>query len=304
MADEKKAEVSFSDESYEDVAGKLAEALGVEEGADGPNELEEFYAEAEKEIRKEHPEPEPAQATEQKEEKQVWVHEPTGREFESREDYLEYNSGWTADKLGNENKELRERLERLEKGESRGESQQQPIEPKQVMKEIWPNLDEDMYDDPAVKMMYQGLEKAAGLMQQQFDSKLNELKQGYEGLQSKLEAERVRAQFGVAPDVEQKLLEKHPGLKALPPQDRLAVMKDLVASNGQAERPSPKLADKVPSVKAEDHVEGSAISSAPDSDDNFDAAVEKKLFELDDDKRTSIFGQLFERSGTFDRFDR
>lgn len=290
MAEEKKKTEEIN---MDEIGENLARELGMETSSDTGGELEEFFKDfqetADEEVVEE------PQEQKEVEEPQKWVHEPTGKEFDSELEYLKYNSGWTTDKLGTENKELRERLERLENSQNGQQAEPQKYDEKEVMKLIWEDLDEETLNDPAMKLFYKGLDRTAGILQQQFDEKLTALKGEYDQLRASLEEDKVRAQFGVEPSIEQKILEKHPSLKQLPAKERMAVMKELVASKQEPERASRKLADKLPQQRAEDHVENSAQSVPPESTIQ---AVEKKLDELGTGKNAeSVLGSLFQGLG-------
>ena len=274
--------------SKEQVTEQLAAAFGLEDVKEDTSDLDKFYAEAGK----------PAEEPEAKVEDPVepvaaqsWVHEPTGREFDNELDYLKYNSGWTADKLGTENKELRERIE-AEKAERAPQSK--TPDRKELMEHLWPDLDPELYDDNVMKLMYQGLDKAAGMISTQARSELDAVKAELQALRSGVENERVRAQFGVEPSQEQKLLEKHPSLKAMAPQDRMAVMRDLLSSQ-QPERATTRLADKIPAQRPEDHVESSVVSG--NIPDDTERAVQDKFDTMNDSEKLSVLGQMFENSG-------
>lgn len=287
MADEKNV-------SDGDIAEALAESLGIDAGYSADDgKADEFFSL----VRESEPvvpeEPKPEAAETPVEGAPRFVHEPTGREFDNELDYLKYNSGWTADKLGTENKELRERLERLETGSQ--QKQEAPVAGREeIMKQIWPDLDEETLKDPALRTIYQGLERTAEIMQSAALQREEALKGEIMSLRSQVEGDRVRAQFGVDNEVEQRILEKHPGLKAMPDKERLAVIAEMSRATRAAETSSPKLMDKIPQRKAEDHVEGSVSKSVPDSDN--EGALEDKLFAMDDKDRLSVFGRMFETS--------
>lgn len=283
--------------SNEEIAESLVQELGLadEEDLGDAGEFFELVREREAETRKADDQPK-EQVEEEEAERPTWVHEPTGREFDNELDYLRYNSGWTADRLGTENKELRERLEKLESQRNGGQQNQggqQTPDRKQIMKQIWPDLDEETLNDPAMRTIYQGLERTAEIIQQSALQREESLKGEIAALKSQLEEQGVRSQYGVSPDIEQKILEKHPYLKSLGPKERLAVIADLHPAKKAPEQGSPKLADKIPQRKAVDHVEGSVSEGVPEGGNE---ALEKRLFDMDDNSRLGVFGRLFEQS--------
>ena len=298
MAKEEEAKENISED---ELGEALAASLGLEtEQAQDTAALDDFFSEFAV------PEEPQAEATADKEETperaeaepKSWVHEPTGKEFDNELDYLRYNSGWSTDKLGNENKSLRSELDKLQEDikSLRDNGQKVPTASEQdIMRQIWPDLEDSAYSDPGLKLMFKGMEKTAEMLHAQFKAELEAVKAGQSQLATTYEQDRLRTQFGVDESVEQRLLEKHPGLADLPPKARLAVMKDLYLSDKGAEQAAPVPKSRVPQKRAVDHVEGSVVSPEP----NFEAtekAIEDKLMSMDDDERTTIFGQLFANS--------
>lgn len=282
-------------ENMDEIAEALAAEMGIgNDGVEGDDLLSEFFNDVE-ESRKASAEVDELDEMSNDDdggnvvEERKWVHEPTGREFDNELDYLRYNSGWTADRLGSENKELRQRLERLE-AEGRNGQQHEPPKDIDVMKKVWDRYDEDVLKEPYAKFVYDGLSK----LDQGVTQMISSLKGEVDQLKSQLTEERELSRVDVPRDKMQKLLEKHPGLGKLPLSERVAVIKDMLQASQPAETQGKKLASKIPQRNAADHVEGSVNSEIPT--DGGLADFEKKVLSADDSARLGIFGKLFEES--------
>lgn len=271
--------------SDEIVAGALAEGFGLErETAPDTGDLSSFFDEAAK----------TPEAPETVTEVKKFVHEPTGKEFDSEVDFLRYDAGWKNDQWGRRFKELEEKIaERQEAPKPQGEVKQ--LTKKDLIERLWPNQPQEYRDNPVAEFMLEGIDNALAMYSGQQQQVIQSLQETVKRLEGQLQETSLRSQYGVDPAVEQKLTEKHAWLKGISdPAARMAAMKDLIGSQKAPETVSPKLADKIPRRSAEDHVEGSAASSPPDALD-----LESKFDKLDDRKKLSLLGQMLAKDGEF-----
>jgi hypothetical protein len=198
-----------------------------------------------------------------------FVHEPTGKQFDSEMELLRYESGWKDNKYGNELKEVKAKLEAYEKlleGAGNEPAQQQQVDPakqEQILLEralqgTGVNLEE--VDPGAYKTIFKMMENMLGMYDTGVASKR------YQELQGTVEKITTRAQeaealnnAGVSIDQVQEVLEKYPQLKALPPTDRVAVIADLTKAQ-EAKQAAPETGNALRQAlqpKSADHVEGS-----------------------------------------------
>ena len=274
--------------SDEQIAEALAKEMGLEtDAAEDKGVLDEFFREAGEE-------PQPETVVEE-EAPAKFVHEPTGKEFDSEVDFLRYDAGWKNDQWGRKFKELEERIG--QKAETpKAEAEVKQLTKKDLIDKLWPNQPQEYRDNPVAEFMLEGIDNALAIYGGQQQQVVQQLQETVKRLEGQLQETSLRSQYGVDTSVEQKLVEKHAWLKGISdPAARMAAMKDLMGSVKAPETVSPKLMDRVPRRSAEDHVEGSVRGGISEGDEGM-AAVEKKLFDAPDQERLSIFGKLFENS--------
>lgn len=265
-------------------AEALADGFGMErETAEPSGDLSDFFGEAAKA-------PESAVVPEP----QKFVHEPTGKEFDSEVEFLRYDAGWKNDQWGRKFKELEERIG--QKAETpKAEAEVKQLTKRDLIEKLWPNQPQEYKDNPVAEFMLEGIDNALAIYGGQQQQVIKALQETVSRLEGQLQETSLRSQYGVDPQVEQKLTEKHTWLKGISdPAARMAAMKDLIGSQKAPETVSPKLADRVPRRSAEDHVEGSAVSSPPDTLD-----LESKFDKLDERKKLSLLGQMLAKDGEF-----
>ena len=267
--DEMSVETGLDSNQEDQIAAELLESMGgdpTDRRSLAKIKTTQVYQEA---LSENHPgrESQPEESTGKK-----WVHEPTGKEFDSELDYYKFNSGWTADNLGKKNKELLEQLEEAKKPKEPAEQgaetqpqQQEPLGDLEIKKALWPELSDEQLKDPVVDVVYNGINKVADMMQASFDEKLSQVKQLYEQNRKETEVEKLRREFGVTQEMEEKVLENYPQLADMDPLQRIGVVKGL-SGGGKAETstqpkpastPQQKVARRNP---AEDHVEPTSPS--------------------------------------------
>jgi hypothetical protein len=273
------------------VTEALAKELGIEVG-DSPNaEADDFFAEVE---RSRQPQEEP-EAVE--EEPQKWVHEPTGKEFDSEVEYLRHDSGFNNDKWGKRFQELEERIAKATSRENSAEkpnNEANPLTKEELKKKLWPNQKDEYREDPVADFVLEGLDNALSIALGPLQQQLQKSQETVQRLESQLQETGLRSEYGVDAKTEQKLIEKHEWLASIPDaKSRMAAMKHLLAQTETGETPK-KLADKLPQRSAADHVENSAGGAMPENE-GF-AEFESKLMASDDKQRLSVFGKLFEDS--------
>lgn len=226
--------------------------------------------------------PEPQQA----EEPQQWVHEPTGKTFDSEQALLKYESGWKDSRYGEEIAKLREKLESLETTRHEQPQQPQVASDVDIMKRIWEGMDEEVLQQEYAKFVFKGLKALdAGVTGQ-----MQKVMQEIAGLKQQMEENVARNSAGVDVKLEQEILGKHPGLKALPFAERMAVIKEMAASKKPGESPQPK-PRATPKPNAADHVEGSVQSTPMTEDDQFDTFF-GKYAKMDVDEQLSAFTKI------------
>jgi hypothetical protein len=270
------------------VAEALVREFGLEtDAANDVGELDEFFKDAMGS------EPETAEPVAEKAPAK-FVHEPTGREFDSEVDFLRYDAGWKNDQWGRKFKELEERFSSAPEPKAPA-SEQKSLTKRELIDKLFANQPEEYRSNPVAEFVLEGIDNALAIYGGQQQQVIQGLQETVAKLEGRLQESSLRAQYGVDQSVEQKLVEKHSWLKGISdPAARMAAMKDLIGKQAAPETVSPKLMDRVPRRAAEDHVEGSVREGITDTDGM--QALEKRLFEAPDQERLSIFGKLFERS--------
>lgn len=275
----------LTSEQMDDLASSLAAEAGIDSvGPEQDDPAAKFFAE-------EPAEPEPETAPEPEAPK--FVHEPTGREFESREELLQYENGWLNDKYGHKVKELEERLEALQ---SKGEEPRpaEPVSRDELKKKLWPNASDDIRNDAVSDHLLEGMDNALTLTMQPLMQQLQQQAETISKLEQRLNTDALYQEHGVSRAQEQKLAEQHSWLAAISdPAQRVAAMKALAAQAKAPETESRKLADQIPQRQAADHVEGSAGNTLPE---DTSGKFEDRLLNSDPKTRLSVFGKLFEDS--------
>ncbi len=226
------------------------------------------------------------------EEKPKFVHEPTGKEFDNEVEFLKYDAGWKNNEWGKRVSELEQKLEQIAKTPKKEEEAPAPKSKKEIKKMLWPDRPDETLDDPFTDFLLEGLDSALTLNNQQLVGQISQLQETVAALQSRLEETSARTELGVDGSVEQKILEKHPYLKALSPRERVAVIADMAKAEGKAETPKPK-SKQVPQQRAEDHVEGSALSApAEEADAGFESWLKNDFRKLGVNDQLSAFSTL------------
>jgi len=284
-----------------EVEQAFADALGLEgtpETADS-EAVQDFFSSAEAELSGgEEASPEHTGGGAETSQPQEWVHEPTGKTFDNELDYLRYNSGWTADRMGTENKELRERLDSLEaKKAETPEQNNGPVSREDLKKMLWPNASDDIRNDALSDHMLDGIDNALAIYGKQLEQRYAPMMDELQQLRQQFTEASLYQENGLSRSQEQKLAEKHSWLGQITdPQARVAAMKDLIQREGGPETASPKLADRIPQRKAEDHVEGSAPMLEPASPD---VERDKKFESMGERDRLGVLRKMIRQDGTF-----
>jgi len=287
MAGEGGEEMSFGD-----VGKALGEALMREEGVGERRMSDEANELIESVTIKDQPAKGKAKAKEAAAEGAAdeFVHEPTGKKFATEADLYKYDSSYNTERLGKQNKALEEKLAALENrlNEPRQEPQK-PMSEKDIKKLLFKSLPENQLDDPAVGLVFEGIDNASELLRQDYSRAIDLLRNELTTLRGQLEETAARSKSGVPADKESEILSKHPSLAKLPFGERMAVVKDMIVSaNGVERRPAAGAAPK-----ASDYVEGSAASPLSDSEDDDDRAFEKKFDKLSEKDQVGALGRLF-----------
>lgn len=272
----------------------FSDALGIEAPSEtdrrDSEHVEDFFSEAEAEFKGTEAREQPV------EEAPKWVHEPTGKEFDSEVDFLRYDAGWKNDQWGKRFQELESRLSGGDGGKSEQTEQKKPLTKAEIKRALWPDQKEEILDDPAFDVFVEGLDNALSLYGSQQNQVISQLQKQVETLQGQLQETSLRTQYGVDPQTEQKLVEKHAWLQGLPADKRMAAMKDLLGQAKAPETDSRKLINKVPQRNAADHVEGSAsIVEVPSTDD----ARTDKFDKLSDKDQLGVLRRMIRGEGTF-----
>jgi hypothetical protein len=149
---------------------------------------------------------------------QEWIHEPTGKKFESREDMLGYESGWKSNKIG----ELKAQLEMAEKlAAAKGEQPaadkpaltQEQME-QNLLKLAFPNIPDEQLADPAYKSIARGMENLIGAYDGIVGEKFAAMQERLDKFESVSTEQSALQASGLDMAKVQSTLEKHPYLKA------------------------------------------------------------------------------------------
>lgn len=243
----------FDPENPSADAGRSAlERMGFEVPPELAGESKPSKSEAQSE-----PAPTPA------EEPKKWVHELTGKEFDSEIELLRYDSGFNNQRHGETIKALREELDGLKtKVEDRPAEPQHAPSDEEIMRSLWEGYDEEALDSASAKFVYQGIKK----YDQNVGNVINSLREEIKAVRAEIENQRTLSSSGVDVSELEKTLNEHPYLKKLSFQEQVAVMKEL--RGGKRESAKPERAPReTPQPSAEDHVESSAVSSPPDDEE-------------------------------------
>ena len=211
----------------------------------------------------------------------------TVKEFDSREDYLEYKIGADANKWAEKYRRLEEKLEALgEKPEAA--KADVPPDPKELLFDEAVRKNEDWA--PFLDVMTGAFSRFYGLLAQEQQAKTQELMQKYEALESKFGETAVRTEYGISKTEEQEVLEMQPravreSLMKLSAPERLAVIKQL-ADKGKSEKEKPAIPKAVTPQQA--HVERSAMGE-PDRDPH--DALAEKFDKMDFRSQLALLGQ-------------
>lgn len=285
MADEARKQVDDAIASVpkEAISDALAAELGIENRGDlneYPGAVENFFREA-GEAMSVVEEPDPSQrpvdtpvgdrvesAANQGAgdgEMRKWVHEPTGREFDSELDMLRFETGWKSNQIG----ELRAANEVYEKTSAQEESSETPqISPSELDKQLVAIALQNTGIDPddageQFKLVAKMSDNILNAYHVGMRQELEKLGQRIEQMQTASEESQRIADVGLTREAVQDVLKKHPGLAALPPEQRVAVVADLARMQQKGEEPKSTLHQRL-QPDAASHVEGSVSSTPPD----------------------------------------
>ena len=165
-----------------------------------------------------------------------------------------------------------------------------------LKRQLWSNASEESLNDYASDFILEGVENAVGVVMQGTQAELAKRDELIARLSSQLEETAARANSGVDAAVEQRILQKHPGLAALPVAQRMAMVKDLAGVTPANAGPG-KLLNRISTAgNPADHVEGSALSTPHSSDE----ALMEEFDKVDNSKKElSILGKLVAQNGSF-----
>lgn len=286
----------MSDDLDRQIAQEIVDEIGYEPESDiaDSDSVESFFNEA----RASREEPAPDEPTETAAEQQ-WVHEPTGKVFDNELEYLKYDNGWNKNIWGNRMKEMEEQLAATRErgsGEEQQAASQKPLTMKEIKEKLFPNQPDEYRDNPVTDLVIEGIDNALGLWGAQQQQTIKGLQETVGRLESQLKESSLRSQYGVDTSVEQKLVEKHPWVKAIAdPEQRMAAMKHLASQEKAPETASPKLMDRVPQRNAVDHVENSAGGPGiPDYDDS-----EDKFAKMSEKDQLGVLSRMIRGDGSF-----
>jgi len=288
MADEKT--------SNEEIGQALADGLGLDTSGPSPRrEVDEFFESVKKSSTADLLPDQPSEGNIAVSE-QSFVHEPTGKVFNTENEYLKYNNGYDVQRLGERATAAELALAELK---GRVESGTQPHKAPSKMdlkRQLWPNASEESLNDYASDFILEGVENAVGVVMQGTQAELAKRDELIARLSSQLEETAARANSGVDAAVEQRILQKHPGLAALPVAQRMAMVKDLAGVTPANAGPG-KLLNRISTAgNPADHVEGSALSTPHSSDE----ALMEEFDKVDNSKKElSILGKLVAQNGSF-----
>jgi len=279
-----------------EITDALAAELGIENRGEqfAPEGASDFFKAVEAMESEEDPGPETS-VTEHESAKPEWIHEPSGKEFETELDLLRYESGWKSNKMG----ELRAQVEMIDKlaAQGKGESQNQPNQlTQEQMERNLVNLalqgtgikaDEA---DPAYATIARMTENLIGAYDGIMEKKLAALQTKLDNFEAQTNESNAIAGAGIDRKTIENILEKHPGLKAMPINDRVAVIAAL--AKGAGEQPTNALRDKLRPDPAS-HVEGSVGSASPEE---YEGNINKTFFAMSDKDQLKALGKMFEDS--------
>ena len=222
------------------------------------------------------------------------VHEPTGKQFETEIDLLKYDSGYNNQKFGQANAELREQLANVKGQLEAGAPNNTAPTAESLKQQLWPTKSAEALADPAADFVLEGMNSMAAMMQAQFKAQIDAVQAENAGLKETLARTDARNQHGVKRDVESKILQEHPSLAQLPPNEAMAVIRALADKQGGDANPS-SLAAKL-TANAAEHVEGTGLSNPISSEDAVDAAFAKAKTPQDE---LAILSALVQRDQKF-----
>lgn len=227
-------------------------------------------------------------------EKFVYDHNDVRKEFDTREELLGYESGQKSNEIGDLRQKLAElkaksdAYEAMAPGKESAPQVTAEEQQKRLMSAMMDGtgIDLSKVDDPAsFQLIAKMIENSLNLYHDSVATpELGKVRTRVDEITTRTqEAEALHAAGIQVTDV-QKILEKHPGLTALPPKDRVAVIASLVS--GQGKEPTNDLRNALqPSVA--DHVEGSAVNESTLSGEQ---ALMKKASEMSDKDLLTYLG--------------
>ena len=220
-----------------------------------------------------------------------WRHGPTGKVFDSELELLRYESGAKSNEIG----ELRAAVEMVDKLAAQAPEQgagpppsQEQME-KNLLKLAFPNVPDEQLSDPAYKQIAKGMENLIGAYDGIVEKRLAGMQSAMDAMQSATAERTAISDSGMDRQTIKDTLEKHPGLKALPIKDQVAVIR-AIAEKGAGDEPANPLRSAL-QPDAAGHVEGSVGSPPPDSKD-----IDSAFFKLGDSERLAALGKMFEES--------
>ena len=209
-----------------------------------------------------------------------WIHEPSGKGFETELDMLRYESGWKSNKMG----ELRAQVEMIDKLAARGEQPkaesptltQEQME-KNLLKLAFPNIPDEQLEDPAYKQIARGMENLIGAYDGIVGEKFNALQSKLDKFEARNTEQTALQASGLDMAQIKNTLEKHPHIGDIKDVNaRLAVI--VALNNGVGEQLKTNPLRNALQPNPADHVEGSSSTGQLNhSEADLDSAIAEKL---------------------------
>ena len=196
-----------------------------------------------------------------------------GREFKSREEYLQWKIGDDGRRWGEERSALNERIAKLEGMVETGLKQSQPsqnvAEQKAALKaQLFQNASKEEIESGFVSMdtLVDAFVQNGTLLGQNLQQYLQPFVEKVQGVESRVSEVAARSKYNIDQQKEKAILQKHPYLKNLPFDERMAVLADLAPKPDDAGRkPLVPVRQQVPKPTAQEYVEGSVPSQGATS---------------------------------------
>jgi hypothetical protein len=217
------------------------------------------------------------------------------RTFNSELELKSFESGVKSNEIGR----LRKMVEELKTAQSEQPAPEQPRQSREeylsnLIEIAWPDTTAEQRQAPELQRIAEGMDRLLGAFKEQvMEPSLQRVSGDVEKMRALTAEEKALASYGVTAQEANEYLQKHPGLKALEPAERVAVVADALKGSRPAQQ-APK--DPLNAALANDpanYVEPSARNTPSGGNE----ALETRLKGKDPKEIRKLFGEFFEDSG-------